>query len=536
MVNTAEAFGVPTLEQLRDWDPTKNPTTTGQVPEYNATTGLWGAGALTTGVSSVSNSDGTLTISPTTGAVVASLNLAKANTWIATETFQPSTSTTAIALLGNQTTASTAMVNVVYTSADQNGLAAGTYPLIQVTYGTDLYIGVQAGNVNNGSSFNSNVGIGYQSLYSNTTGAYNNAVGVQAMYDNTTGSNNSACGCFALYHNTTGIQNTALGYQAATGNTTGQANVAVGWNSLLTNSTGSYNTACGYLALYSNTASYNTAVGEAALYSNTTGNYNAAVGLQSMNDNTTGVQCTAMGASALLKNTSGSYNTAVGYQAAASNTTSENNIALGVGALISNTTSNVNIAIGNGALYHYNNTAGNSGNHIALGYQAAYNYTSSETNNIVIGINYGVAGESNMIRIGSANSGVTGQGQVAFSQIGLVGLGLAPIYGSAQGVAIGTSSTVISSFTPTATGTFRVTVVVEAKAAATLDSLTVTYTSSVTGATLTQTLASTVAFTANTGSSFTVLCYATTAAAVSVQATASLASDLYGTATIERLA
>ncbi len=42
-------------------------------------------------VSSVSNSDTTLTISPTTGAVVASLNLAKANTWTGLQTFNPST-------------------------------------------------------------------------------------------------------------------------------------------------------------------------------------------------------------------------------------------------------------------------------------------------------------------------------------------------------------------------------------------------------------------------------------------------------------
>ncbi|KKU17993.1 MAG: hypothetical protein UX28_C0003G0171 [Candidatus Pacebacteria bacterium GW2011_GWA1_46_10] len=41
----------------------------------------------TTGVTSVTNSDGTLTISPTTGAVVASLNLGHANTWTATQTF-----------------------------------------------------------------------------------------------------------------------------------------------------------------------------------------------------------------------------------------------------------------------------------------------------------------------------------------------------------------------------------------------------------------------------------------------------------------
>src|ERR1700749_4398778 len=39
------------------------------------------------GVSSVSNSDGTLTISPTTGSVVASLALGHANTWTGQQTF-----------------------------------------------------------------------------------------------------------------------------------------------------------------------------------------------------------------------------------------------------------------------------------------------------------------------------------------------------------------------------------------------------------------------------------------------------------------
>jgi hypothetical protein len=45
------------------------------------------ATGLVSGVTSVSNSNGTLTISPTTGAVVASLNLGNANTWTATQTF-----------------------------------------------------------------------------------------------------------------------------------------------------------------------------------------------------------------------------------------------------------------------------------------------------------------------------------------------------------------------------------------------------------------------------------------------------------------
>jgi hypothetical protein len=39
------------------------------------------------GVSSVSNSDSTLTISPTTGSVVASLNLGNVNSWTAAQTF-----------------------------------------------------------------------------------------------------------------------------------------------------------------------------------------------------------------------------------------------------------------------------------------------------------------------------------------------------------------------------------------------------------------------------------------------------------------
>lgn len=45
-------------------------------------------GNTTVGVGTVSNSDGTLTISPTAGAVVASLNLANANVWTVVQTIQ----------------------------------------------------------------------------------------------------------------------------------------------------------------------------------------------------------------------------------------------------------------------------------------------------------------------------------------------------------------------------------------------------------------------------------------------------------------
>lgn len=63
----------------------------------------WGNSALLTsasigsfGVSSVTNSDGTLNISPTTGDVVASLNLANANTWTGLQTFQANLATNQI--------------------------------------------------------------------------------------------------------------------------------------------------------------------------------------------------------------------------------------------------------------------------------------------------------------------------------------------------------------------------------------------------------------------------------------------------------
>lgn len=59
---------------------------------FNSGSSTWKlvGGPTIVGVASVSNSDSTLTISPTTGAVVASLNLAHANTWTAAQSINPS--------------------------------------------------------------------------------------------------------------------------------------------------------------------------------------------------------------------------------------------------------------------------------------------------------------------------------------------------------------------------------------------------------------------------------------------------------------
>lgn len=65
-------------------------------------------------VASVSNSDGTLTISPTTGAIVVSINLAHANTWTAVQTFSATniaTDTTTGMKIGTSTSQKIAFFN-----------------------------------------------------------------------------------------------------------------------------------------------------------------------------------------------------------------------------------------------------------------------------------------------------------------------------------------------------------------------------------------------------------------------------------------
>ena len=121
-----------------------------------------------------------------------------------------------------------------------------------------------------------------------------------------------------------------------------------------------------------------------------------------------------------------------------------------------------------------------------------------------------------------------------FASINTVGLGLPAEFASTltSAVAIGTTSTVIKTYTPTADGQFLVVVSVEASVASTISSLTVTYTDATSGVSTTQTLATSVAVALNNAVTFTALCNATTASAISVQATAAAGTDLYASATV----
>jgi hypothetical protein len=223
----------------------------------------------------------------------------------------------------------------------------------------------------------SNTATGFRSLYSNTTGANNTATGNQSLYSNTTGANNDSVGYQSLYSNTTGGGNTATGNQSLYSNTTGANNTAVGMQSLYSNTTGAGNTATGREALYNNTIGFsNTTVGYQSLYSNTTGTYNTATAREALSNNTTGGQNTAAGYKSLYSNTTGSNNTATGSQALSNNTTAGSNTAVGMQSLYSNTTGAGNTATGREALY--NNTTGSFS--IAVGYQSLYSNTTGSNN------------------------------------------------------------------------------------------------------------------------------------------------------------
>ena len=190
--------------------------------------------------------------------------------------------------------------------------------------------------------------------------------------------------------------NTAEGTNALLHLTTGSDNTAIGFNALFSNTSGHDNTANGFYALINNTTGYaNTATGVVALSSNTTGHDNTATGVQALNNNNAGVNNTATGFAALGNNTTGGNNTATGFSALRFNETGFQNTATGLQALQNNTTGFRNTADGNGAL---NNNTGS--NNIGLGFNAGANLTTG-SNNIDIG-NSGAGGESNTIRIGSA--------------------------------------------------------------------------------------------------------------------------------------
>ena len=268
--------------------------------------------------------------------------------------------------------------------------------------GYSIFVGYEAG-LNDDASANLNVGVGYQALRANTTGANNTAHGYQALYSNTTASNNTATGIEALRQNTTGVNNTAYGFKALRQSSTTNNNTALGYASLHDNTTGSGNVASGHNSLrFNTTSSNNTANGYEALYLNTTGANNSAIGLQALYLNTTGSYNSAHGFGAMYSNTTGANNSAVGYQALYFNTTGSSNTAIGreAGRFIADGTT-ANTVTSNSVFLGHNTKA------LAI----------SQTNQIVIG--------DTAVGLGS-NTAILGNSSITKTQLqGNVGIGTA---------------------------------------------------------------------------------------------------------------
>jgi hypothetical protein len=171
--------------------------------------------------------------------------------------------------------------------------AVGTYALhLNTTASYLTAVGYQAGK--NNTTGASNVYMGYNAGRANQTGNYNVGIGREAL-DANTGDSNIGIGYYAVGSNTTGSSNTGVGREAISSNTTGSENTALGHQALTTNSTGSYNTGIGREALKTNTtASNSTAVGYQAGYA-ATGTSNQFFGYNSGSAITTGANNVILG-------------------------------------------------------------------------------------------------------------------------------------------------------------------------------------------------------------------------------------------------
>jgi plastocyanin len=162
----------------------------------------------------------------------------------------------------------------------------------------------------------------------------------------------TAEGCDALSSLTIGAGNTGLGWRSLFLNSTGSFNTGVGGGALVLNNADS-NTAVGAAALLLNTTgTQNTAIGTDTLVFNDSGDSNTATGYLALMNNTTGGSNTAIGSEALTANTTGSNNTAIGNQALQSSVTTSDHVALGTMAGSGITTANNNIIIGHHSGVH----------------------------------------------------------------------------------------------------------------------------------------------------------------------------------------
>lgn len=253
-----------------------------------------------------------------------------------------------------------------------------------------------------------NISTGYSTQNCGSSVEFTGTVGPNTVTLNVTDANN----------------NTVVGKGSGAAITSGSSNTILGQGAFVSAITASSNTIIGKASgtAYTGSESYNTIIGSSrAGIVGTVGEIRIGTDATHYPDdnifigNNSGTAYVAgglshnigIGTESLKSVTSGYYNVCIGNGTGSAITTGIDNNLMGnaAGFYITGTG---NTGIGEGAFYDALHATGlTSGSYnIALGYTAGANYTSSESNNIVIGTT-GVNGESKTIRLGAFNMGET---------------------------------------------------------------------------------------------------------------------------------
>ena len=193
-----------------------------------------------------------------------------------------------------------------------------------------------------------NIGIGTDSLKSNTKGNENISIGHESLYNNISGENNMSIGHESLYNNISGENNISIGNESLYNNISGESNISIGNGSQWNNVSGENNISLGIASLYNNSSGYdNISIGAGCMENNISGHDNISIGTQSLNTNISGRFNIGMGTES-LENNDGNYNIAVGAKSGMASITNNMNgsIFIGYNSLPDNTASNAQIVIG----------------------------------------------------------------------------------------------------------------------------------------------------------------------------------------------
>jgi hypothetical protein len=288
-----------------------------------------------------------------------------------------------------------------------------------------------------------NTAVGRAALNGIVDGLFNVAIGNRAMQNSQTAESNIAIGAYAL-RQCDNVCNIGIGYETGSSLTSGDRNTAVGHSALLSCATGSKNTVYGSESLQGLTSgNRNVAVGSECLQTLETGSDNVCVGRNCgnayvgaetgnilignnvpgeaaesnririggaqpaiylsnrhlMNDTTGNM---LLGGYSLTPPT-GTNNVCVGKNSliAAAGNFVNSNCVLGQASLSSLSGGDNNVCVGDASLRFL--LSGN--NNVVVGRNSGNNYTAAESNNILIGGSIsGNAAESNVIRIGSTQT------------------------------------------------------------------------------------------------------------------------------------